>query len=252
MRVLLDPRRPASPGSRPSTEQLAGLYAPPRRRWVRSNMVTTLDGSATGADGRSGSVGTPADRRVFDILRGHADAVLVGAGTARAEGYRRLRVTRRTPHPATLVAVTRSGGVPDGLRSPTEGRGPALLVTCAAAGPRALARARATLGEESVLVCGDDLVELPAALDALAERGLRHVLLEGGPSLLGAALAAGVVDEMAVTVAPTVVGGGFPRIVAGPALATPVGVAVRPHLLLEQAGTLLGLWRVRRRGQPAT
>jgi len=83
------------------------------------------------------------------------------------------------------------------------------------------------------------------ALDELAGRGLRHVLLEGGPSLLGTALAAGVVDEMAMTIAPTVVGGDFPRIVAGPPLAAPDGVALRPHLLVEEAGTLLGLWRVR-------
>ncbi len=97
-----------------------------------------------------------------------------------------------------------------------------------------------------MLVCGDRSVDLPAALDELAGLGLRHVLVEGGPSLLGTALAAGVVDEMAMTIAPTVVGGDFPRIVAGPALGAPDGVALRPHLLVEEAGTLLGLWRVSR------
>ncbi len=119
-------------------------------------------------------------------------------------------------------------------------------MTCAAAGERALAQARSALGDASVLVCGDDTVDLGRALDALAERGLRHVLVEGGPSLLGTALAAGVVDEMALSVVPTVVGGDFPRIVSGPALGAPAGVALRAHLLVEEAGTLLGLWRVRR------
>ncbi|MBD3783523.1 MAG: dihydrofolate reductase family protein [Micrococcales bacterium] len=246
MRVLLDPRRPSSPGARVGAGELAELYAPPRGRWVRSNMVTTLDGSAVGADGRSGSVNTPADHRVFALLRDHADAVLVGAGTVRDEGYTRVRPTRRSPVAAALVVVTGSGRVPEGLRTPTEGRGSGLLVTCEAAGARALSRARSVLGEESVLVCGDDRVDLAAALDRLAERGLRHVLLEGGPSLLGTALAAGAVDELAVTVAPVVVGGDFPRIVTGPALAAPDGVALRPHLLVEEGGTLLGLWRVRR------
>lgn len=247
MRVLIDPRRPASPGSRVTAADLVELYAPARqRRWVRSNMVTTLDGSATGADGTSGSVNTPADHRVFAVLRDHADAVLVGAGTVRDEGYTRVPPTRRSPVPAALVVVTRSGRVPEGLRTPTEGRGAGLLVTCASAGDAALSRARSVLGEESVLVCGDDEVDLPEALDRLAERGLRHVLVEGGPSLLGTALAAGVVDEMALTTAPVVVGGDFPRIVGGPALAAPDGVALRPHLLLEESGTLLGLWRVRR------
>lgn len=245
MRVLLDPRRPASPGARVGAEGLRDLYRPPRGRWVRSNMVSTLDGSAVGADGRSGSVNTPADHRVFALLRDHADAVLVGAGTVRDEGYTRVRPTRHSPEPAALVAVTRSGRVPEGLRTPVEGRGAGLLVTCEAAGARALRAARSALGEDAVLVCGDRSVDLPVALDELAGRGLRHVLLEGGPSLLGTALAAGVVDEMAMTIAPTVVGGDFPRIVAGPPLAAPDGVALRPHLLVEEAGTLLGLWRVR-------
>ncbi|MBM6403955.1 dihydrofolate reductase family protein [Phycicoccus sp. CSK15P-2] len=246
MRVLLDPRRPTSPGARVTAADLVGLYAPPaRRRWVRSNMVSTLDGSATGADGRSGSVNTPSDHRVFAVLRDHADAVLVGAGTVRDEGYTRLSPTRRSPVPAALVAVTRSGRVPEGLRTPTDGRGAGLLVTCSAAGERRLGRARSVLGDENVLVRGDDTVDLPAALDALAERGLRRVLLEGGPSLLGTALAAGVVDEMALSLVPRVVGGDNPRIVAGPPLTAPDGVALRPHLLLEESGTLCGLWRTR-------
>ena len=249
--MLIDPRRPASPGARVTVAGLADLYAPPvRRRWVRSNMVTTLDGSAVGADGRSGSINTAADHRVFAVLRDHADAVLVGAGTVRDEGYTRLPPTRRSPVPAALVVVTRSGRVPEGLRTPTDGRGAGLLVTCAAAGERRLSRARSVLGDEAVLVCGEDEVDLPGALDALAGRGLRHVLVEGGPSLLGTALAAGVVDELALSLVPTVVGGDFPRIVGGPPLDLPDGVVARPHLLLEEAGTLLGLWRVRS-AQPA-
>lgn len=246
MRVLLEPRRPASTGDPVSAAGLADLYAPPRRRWVRSNMVSSLDGSAVGANGLSGSVNTPADRRVFTVLRDLADAVLVGAGTARAEGYTRPRPTRRSPMPAALVVVSRRARVPEGLGAPADGRGAGILLTCAAAGASALARARAVLGEDSVLVCGQDSVDLPAALDVLAARGLGHVLIEGGPSLLGSALAAGVVDELAVTTTPRVVGGDGPRIVAGPWLPGPSGVTAAPRLLLEEAGTLLGLWRVRR------
>ena len=50
-------------------------------------MVSTVDGSATGEGGRSGTINNEADERVFHILRGLADAIIVGAGTARAEGY---------------------------------------------------------------------------------------------------------------------------------------------------------------------
>ena len=74
-------------------QALADLYAfpdpVPPHGWVRANMVTTLDGSTTGADGLSGTIGGAADRAVFGALRGLADVVLVGAGTARTEGYRR-------------------------------------------------------------------------------------------------------------------------------------------------------------------
>ena len=57
---------------------------------------------------------------------------------------------------------------------------------------------------------------------------------------------AGVLDEMALTLAPTVVGGAGPRMTDRAPLNPPDGIPLRPHLLLEEAGTLLGLWRVRR------
>ena len=105
--------------------------------------------------------------------------------------------------------------MPEGLRAPAKGRGAGLLVTCAAAGDRALDRARQLLGEDAVLVAGRDRVDLPAALDALAGLGLRHVLCEGGPTLFATALAAGVVDELALSLVPTVVGGDGTRITRG-------------------------------------
>ena len=244
MRVLLDPRRPGSPGSRVTASELADLYAFPRGRWVRSNFVTTLDGSAVGADGRSGSVNTPADNRVFALQRNLCDAVLVGSGTVRAEGYERLEPTRRRPAPAALVVVSGSGRVPEGLRAPTQGRGAGLLVTCASAGDEALARARSVLGPEAVVVAGDAHVDLRAALDALADRGLRHVLCEGGPTLFASAVREGVVDEMAFSIVPSVVGGDGSRVTHGAPLGAPHGIRLSPRLLVEEAGTLLGLWRV--------
>ena len=118
-----------SPAERPwaaslDDDALAALYGYPRgvtaeRPWVRANFVSTLDGAATGADGRSGSINTGADREVFALLRALADVVVVGAGTARAEGYRRV-VTRakwrdrraaagQTAHPAVAVVCARRG-----------------------------------------------------------------------------------------------------------------------------------------------
>ena len=82
--------------------------------------MTTLDGSAVGADGRSGTVNTPADNRVFALQRALCDAVLVGSGTARAEGYERLAPTRRRASPPALVVV--SGGLAAGRGLPWSSR----------------------------------------------------------------------------------------------------------------------------------
>jgi riboflavin biosynthesis pyrimidine reductase len=246
MRVLLDPRRPPTPGGRVTASELAALYAfPAGRRWLRANFVSTLDGAGVGADGRSGSINTPADNRVFALQRDLCDAVLVGSGTVRAESYERITPSRRRGVPPALVVVSGSGRVPEGLRTAVDGRGVGLLVTCAAAGHGALDRARQVLGDDSVVVAGGDRVDLPAALDALAGRGLRHVLCEGGPTLFATALAAGVVDELALSVVPTAVGGDVTRITRGGQLGGTDGIPMTPRLLVEEAGTLMGLWRVR-------
>ncbi|MFL6151239.1 MAG: dihydrofolate reductase family protein [Ornithinibacter sp.] len=247
MRVLLDPRRPADPGARVTASDLAELYAFPRsRRWVRTSFVSTLDGSAVGADGRSGSINTPPDNRVFALQRDLCDAVLVGSRTVVAEGYERITPSRRRAVAPALVVVSGSARVPAGLAGPLAGRGAGLLVTCAGAGTAALTAARRSLGADAVIVVGEGAVDLPAALDALAGLGLRHLLCEGGPTLLAAALRAGVVDELALSVVPTLVGGDGTRITSGAALGGAGGIPLAPRLLVEEAGTLLGLWRVRR------
>ncbi|GAB2888351.1 pyrimidine reductase family protein [Myroides odoratimimus subsp. xuanwuensis] len=210
---------------------LATLYAtPPRSPWLRVNMVSTVDGAATGADGHSGSINNAADKRVFDALRVMADAVVVGAGTARAEGY--------GPGATPIVVVSGRGEVPETLRGAPAGA--VLLATCA--GAPGLAAARAELGDEHVLVTGDGAVDLPGLVAALHDRGLRQLLGEGGPTLLGDLLAAGLVDELCATVVPSLVGGVHPRITTGPALDVPLTL----HTLLEHDGTLLARWLVGR------
>jgi riboflavin biosynthesis pyrimidine reductase len=74
----------------PQTDDLHELYAVPADRpggpWLRANMVSSVDGAAAGDSGKSGSLNNAADKRVFDHLRSVADVIVVGAGTARAEG----------------------------------------------------------------------------------------------------------------------------------------------------------------------
>jgi riboflavin-specific deaminase-like protein len=198
------------------------------RPYVYVNMVSTVDGRAT-LDGRSEGLGDESDLAVLLELRTLADAVLIGAGTLRAEGYDRLvgdagrRARRRAAgqeEDPTAVIVSRGLEVPwdAGLFAAPEQ--PVLVYTGAAgeapdtAAPVELVR----LGEAT----------LANALADLRARGVRALLCEGGPTLNRALLSAGLVDELFVTVAPLVVGGDTePAIVSGPSLAAPAQLELR-------------------------
>jgi riboflavin biosynthesis pyrimidine reductase len=201
-------------------DQLAALYDFPadadRRAWVRTMFVATLDGAAADASGRSGSLGGDADTAVFHVARSLADVVLVGAGTARAESYgpatfdddaaeRRARHHRDEELP--IAVVTRRLDVPDALMVP------GTLVVTTADAPQ---RERDRLAERvDVVAHGEGQVHWRRVLADLAERGLRRVQCEGGPSLHGELVAADLVDELCLTVAPVLTGGDAPRIAHG-------------------------------------
>lgn len=237
--------RPAL-GPDPAEAELAALYAAPRTPWVRANMIATLDGAMTGADGRSGSINGPADARVFTTLRAWADVVLVGAGTARAEGYRgprlpeplraRRRAEGRPPDPA-LAVVTRTGDLDDALLADAP-----WVVTVGSAVH--LGRLRDRLPPDRLVVHDDD-VDLARAVAGLVDAGCPRVLTEGGPTLLGRLLAADLVDELCLTWSPQLVGGDAHRVVRGaPWLDRPA----RLDLLLHADGVLLGRWGLRPSG----
>ena len=228
MRVLID--RSGGPLAEADDERLRQLYAPPRAPWLRVNMVSTIDGAATGASGLTGSINNPADKRVFHLLRSMADAIIVGAGTARAERY--------GPAVAPIVLVSRAGQVPERLQGAPDGR--VLLATCADS--PGLSESRRLLGDENVVVAGEDSVDLALVRSALADRGFHNLLGEGGPQLLGAMLAAGAVDELCVTVVPQAVAGSHLRITDGAGVDVPLELTT----LLEEDGTLLGRWLVAR------
>jgi riboflavin biosynthesis pyrimidine reductase len=209
-------------------DELAALYAPRAVPWLRVNFVSTVDGAARGSDGLSKSINNPADKRVFDSLRRHADCLVVGAGTLREEAYRVPRLP--------LVVVSRTAEVPPSLREAPAGR---VLMATVASAP-GLDEARDRLGDDAVLVLGEREPDLVRLKELLAARGWVDQLCEGGPRLFASMLAAGVVDELCHTVVPRLIGGDHPRITAGPG----VDVALRPTVLLEADGTLLGRWSV--------
>ena len=190
---------------------LALAYAHPLaegRPYVRANMISSLDGSSTAA-GRSGGLGGNGDRRVFGALRAAADVVLVGAATVRDEDY-------GTPERPALAIVTRGTiARTDRLYPPS--------------------------GAEPIVYSGHgESVDLRAVLGDLYARGHRRVLAEGGPGVLGALLAAGLVDELCLTVAPVLAGGDGRRIVTGPDL--PLDRWQRRLVLGDDEGYLYTRW----------
>ncbi|MQA32025.1 dihydrofolate reductase family protein [Modestobacter roseus] len=204
---------------------LADAYRVAPGRHLRVDFISSVDG-AISVDGRSGPLGSDGDRRVFRTLRALADAVLVGAGTASAEGYRpvlpdsavgRLRTTLGREPVMPVVVVSRRASLRPDDQLVTDAVVPTVLVTCSSAD--SARRSALTAAGVDVLVCGDDDVDLPAALDALADRGLAQLVCEGGPTLVQAALTAGVVDELDLSVSPLLVGGGpglVPSALPGP------------------------------------
>ena len=194
------------------------------RGGLRVDFVTSVDGAAHAA-GRSAGLQTPGDNRVFAAQRDLADGVLVGAGTAVAEGYRGARLTERRlterrrfglgdvlPIAVVSRRLTLDPALPLFTEAAPEAR--TVVVTCAAAP----AEQRAALaGVADVLVCGEDDVDLAQARRELEARGWRRILAEGGPTLFGDLVSAGVVDELCLSLTPFLVGPGqITRILAGP------------------------------------
>ncbi|WP_456824310.1 dihydrofolate reductase family protein [Cellulomonas sp. P5_E12] len=241
---------------RPDEAELFALFAdgPAAGVHVRANMVTTLDGAATGANHVSGSINGPADFRVFRVLRALADVVLIGAGTARGERYtalgvpvelRAARTALGLPEALELAVVTASGELPAELLDAE--RPPIVLTTGACPSLDAL---RERIGADHVVVADGGVpgaVDPRAVVAALADRGLVRVLAEGGPTLLAQLLDADLLDELCLTWSPQLVGGPVGRITHLPTWFEPPR-ALAPLHLLHADGVLLGRWRVARLG----
>jgi riboflavin-specific deaminase-like protein len=198
-----------APGPTTPAEQYSDLglveLARPDRPYLVANFALTLDGRAT-IGGRSGPIGSGTDSQVLHRLRTQVDAVMVGAGTLRAERYGRivpdaaLRGHREraagVAHDPLAVIVTDSLDLPWDAGLFTAGFGRVLILTSSAGEiPDTATEVRVERHE--------DRVDLRAAMAKLRdERGVRAVLCEGGPHLLANLVEAGLVDEMFVTLAP--------------------------------------------------
>jgi riboflavin-specific deaminase-like protein len=225
-----------------------GARAHDDRPWLVTNFATTADGRAT-IDGRSGPIGDEGDLELFRRLRTQVDALLIGTRTLEIERYgptvRRpeLREARTAiglaPEPLTVL-VSRSGRLPLEIPLFEQADAPIVVFTTPDAPEPACAAA-------PVVVRLD-----PAALTLTtvvrrlrADHGVRSLLCEGGPTLMGALLREGLVDELFLTLAPQLAGGGTgPTMASGPPLPDPAALELR--WLLERAGSLYLRYAVRR------
>ncbi|MBF4584750.1 pyrimidine reductase family protein [Curtobacterium sp. VKM Ac-2887] len=218
----------------------AGASAP----WLRVNFVATLDGSASAA-GVSGSLGGPDDLRVFDLLRRVADVVLVAAGTVRDEGYGPMvlhdadvawRRAHGLPDHPVFAIMSRSLSLDAGSRVFTEAPVRPVVLTSAAASDVGVALSSVA----DVVPCSTDTdpdsVDVSLVRDALVARGLGTIHCEGGPSFLGSLIAADAVDELTLTIDPSLEGGAGPRIARG---SSPELRRMRPAHVLRGAGDVL-------------
>ena len=212
--------REAYAANRPAQASSAGV-----RPWVSLCMIASLDGAIV-VDGRSGPLGNATDREVLLSLREVADVVLVGAGTARGEGY------GPPGKPGLRVGVVTNSGRVD-LSRPLFTSGAGFLIAPESADIDSTV---------DVLRAGTDQVDLALALARLASvvPDVRVVQAEGGPTLNAGLLAADAVDELDLTVSPRLVGGDSPRVVHGaPDVDARFELA---HLLADGEGFVFGRW----------
>ncbi|MDQ1705895.1 MAG: hypothetical protein QOF18_2261 [Frankiaceae bacterium] len=212
-----------------TVDDLRAAYAVPAGRHLRVNFAASVDGAVT-VDGTSKGLSSTADRELFHLLRSMADVILVGAGTVRAENYGGAR--EFDGHAPPIAVVTRSLNLDPSARLFTDTRVRPIVVTCAAPPDRLAVFERLA----DVVVAGDEDVDIARALDLLADRGLAHVLCEGGPHLFGSLAAADALDELCLSLAPVIAGGTAGRIVAG--LQSPVPDEMHLEHVLEDAGHL--------------
>lgn len=212
------------------------------RPYVFVNMVSSADGG-TVVEGVTEQLGSPGDRHIFLLLRSMADGILVGAETVRNEGYgppkvrpefRAGREDRKQMTLPRLAIVTRSLRLDFSAPLFNDPNTRPFVLAPEDADAQRLAEAA---GFADVITAGAPGLDLSEALRRLAAGGIAALLCEGGPTLNATLLAAGLIDELCLTISPLLVGGGGgARIMGAAPLPQPAGL--RLASVLEEDGSL--------------
>jgi riboflavin biosynthesis pyrimidine reductase len=234
---------PGPPGTVAAIVEDLGLWerpsSPSGRPHVLANMVATVDGRAT-LSGRSGPLSGASDRALFHGLRAAVDGVLVGAGTVRTERYgrmiaedstRRLRRERGLSEEPLACIVSGRLAIDEDLPLLQEPSARVAILTSSSA---SLPASNAQV--DYVRAAREGRLDLEAALLKLRERfGVDSLLCEGGPHLCGQLLAAGLLDELFLSLSPLLAGG---EPAGGEALRILAGTELQPPLGMELRGVL--------------
>jgi diaminohydroxyphosphoribosylaminopyrimidine deaminase/5-amino-6-(5-phosphoribosylamino)uracil reductase len=177
------------------------------RPWVHAKWAMTLDGKVATRSGKSQWISNAAARAITHQLRGRMDAILVGRNTVQSDDS---LLTARPPgkRVATRIVLATRGEIPLDSQLVRTAKGAPLIV---AAGPNVESAQKSTLQERGVevlsLASEDRGLMLVELMQELGRRRMTNVLVEGGPTVLGACFDADLIDEVHVFVAPTLVGG---------------------------------------------
>lgn len=228
LQPLVPPGPPIRLGEDGARAAIVEAYRPDDTVRVRLNMIASITGSSTGSDGTSETLTNRVDRIILGVIREHADVVLVGAASVRAEGY---RVPRRVP----LAVLSASGDLAGHRLELQEGSRVLLLVPESLGAVTGLPE-----GVEVVAVpSADGRLAVDAVLRALADLGLHRVVCEGGASLAGQFLASGRVDELCLTTSPRVVLPGLPIATGDAAIDDSFALTL---LAVDDSGSIYARW----------
>lgn len=232
--LLPEPGAPFDTDADDIRSTLAELYRLPPGPFLRTNLIASVDGTASDAAGTSEGLGNAADRKILGAIRATSDTVLVGAATLRAEGM----IIPKSTHLTILTASGRLDGV-ETREALTADR----VLVVGPADAETAARDSFPGDLEFLAIGSSGRPEVGAVITALRERGLEQIVCEGGPQLAGQLVDAGLVDEFCISTAPVLVGGAFPPF--GSARRAPVRLELFA-LLVDDEGGLYARWRPRR------
>jgi 2,5-diamino-6-(ribosylamino)-4(3H)-pyrimidinone 5'-phosphate reductase len=229
----------------PPAREVSAVYEdlalPPTRRgdvarpYVALNMVSSVDGK-TATGGKTAGLGSRIDRQTMRTLRSRADAVMIGAGTLRAEKLS-LGLDQADTEPPLGIIVTGTGDVPLAEHLIVTEEQEVLVLVSEAAPNRVVERLRRFSQVMTAPADSNGAIDLRSAMRILrAEWGIESLVLEGGPGLNHALISRHLVDELFHTIAPELLGGTSAETLtllrgpALPALDRPVLELVSIHL----------------------